>query len=134
MTEPDIKNPTRWFYAYSDKAEWWHQGGASWEECIAEAAQGDDPIWIVEARRMEPDFAVFDAVDLMEQLSDQESWGENGAEGVPCFERRSPEFCELETELAAVLRRWYIKHGGSLDGAQLDFVQGPHRVDPVGVP
>jgi hypothetical protein len=131
MSDIAINNPTRWFYALDQEAEWWSNGGKTREECIATAAQGDQPVWIVEAKRMAPNFGIFDAEELLERLTEDECWGEDGAEGVPCFSRSAPEHLELESELTDVLRRWYIKHGGTLDGAQLDFVQGPERVDPV---
>lgn len=126
----EFSNPTRWFYAFHFEAEWWSDGGESREECIAAAAQELEEIWIVEARRQEPDFAIFDAKGLLEELADQECWGENGAEGLPVFPRGAPELTKLETELAEVLRRWTVKHG-DLTGAQLDFVTGPERVDPA---
>lgn len=132
MSDAEISNPTRWFYAYDQEAEWWQHGGETREECIAEAAQGDQPVWVVEAKRMVPNFGIFDAEELLECLTEDECWGEDGAEGVPFFPRSSPECLELEAELSDVFRRWYITHGGTLDGAQLDIVQGPERVDPVG--
>jgi len=126
MADITINNPTRWFYGFSFDAEWWANGGTTREECIAAAAMGDQPIWIVEAKRMVPDLAamnLFEGDDLVGQIQESEVWGEDGWEGYGDTD-------ELEKRLNATLTQWF-NETCTLDGAQLDFVHGPERIDPV---
>lgn len=125
MTDITINNPTRWFYAFEFDAEWWQKGGETREECIAAAAMGGQPIWIVEAKRMLPDIDamhLFDGDNLVEQMQESEVWGEDGWQG-------DGDTADLERRLTATVKQWF-NETCSLDGAQLDFVQGPDRIDP----
>lgn len=117
-------NPIRWFYAFSEDAESWFLAGDSREEALAHARGYPEPVWIVAAKRLEPGFKLFDAEELMERISEDECWGEDGWDGMPAFDRGASEYAELENELANALRRWVVKHG-SLSGADLDFIHGP---------
>lgn len=127
--EPEINNPTAWFYAGHVDAEWWSEGGADRESTIA-SARADMPgeaVWVIEARRLVPAFDIFDAAQIHEQLQDDECWGENGWDG---GHENGPHAIDLEKRLAATLRRWFAECC-DLDGAQLDFVIGPEEVPPA---
>ncbi len=124
-TSAQVHNPTRWFFAYEPEAEWWGHGGETREECIAAAAQGDEPVWIVEAKRMVPDIAsmrIFDGQQIVDQLQESEAWGEDGWEG-------AGDADDLTNRLNEALAKWFHETC-SLDGAQLDFVHGPEKIDP----
>lgn len=126
--EPAIKNPTGWFYAGHHDAEWWTMGGVDRDSTIA-AARADmprEPVWILEAKRQIPNFHIFDADQINEQLLEDEVWGEDGWEG---GHMDGPHAIELEARLAATLRGWFAECC-DLHGAQLDFINGPEEVPP----
>ena len=125
MSAQQISNPTRWFYAQGLDAEWWGLGGETRDACISAAREkyGDEELWIVEAKRMVPDIDVmhlFDGNDLVDRMQDDECWGEEGWEG-------AGDTDELERRLTATLKQWF-NETCSLTGAQLDFTNGPERV------
>lgn len=126
-----IDNPARWFFAFEEEAEWWRNGGDTREACITKATadwsgERGEAIWIIEAKRMLPDFNVFslfDGDDIVERIQDSEVWGEDGWEGAGDTE-------DLEKRLNAALTQWF-NETCTLDGAGLDFVHGPERIDPA---
>jgi len=121
---PTISNPTRWFYAYSEDAEWWRLGGETRAEAEAKAlteAEEDDEMFVLEARRMVPSLTEIVLADnVIDSINDDECWGEDGWEG-------SGDPAELQRRLDATIAQWFTECC-TLDGAQLDFVTGPERV------
>lgn len=125
--EPTIENPTSWFYARHEESEWWHLGGGTRDEAIANAREecGPEAFYLVEARRAVPSLdriRIFDGDEIVERMQDDEAWGEDGWEG-------AGDTAELERRLTTTLKRWFAECC-DLTGAQLDFVTGPDRIEP----
>lgn len=119
---PEISNPTRWFHAGSKDAEWWCNGGTTREECIA-AARANEHEWIAECKRMVPNLGgAIDAEIVIENIQNQECWGEDGWEG---FDED-----ELQKRLDETIAKWFVECC-TLDGAQLEFVTQPEKIDLV---
>lgn len=122
----NLTNPTAWFYAESEDAEWWYRGAATRDETIAAARiklDPGEPFFIGEAKRLVPSLAIFDGADLVERISEDECWGEDGWEGDP------GEYADLEAQLTATLERWFVSLDAPLAGAQLDFIGIPEKVE-----
>lgn len=125
MSEITVNNPKRWFFSYSFDAEWWFNGGATREECIAKADEAR-PFYIVEAKRMVPNIEamnLFDGDELVERMQDSEVWSEDGWEG-------AGDTDDLTRRLNATLKAWF-NETCTLDGAQLDFTHGPELIEPA---
>lgn len=123
----EIDNPTRWFYASSFDAEWWHLGGDTREETIAKgrAEWPGEAFYVVEAKREVPNFNIFNAEQINDRLQDDERVGEDGWEGGHID---GPHADELERRLAATLREWFAECC-DLHGMMLDFTQGPDKIE-----
>lgn len=122
--EAQVSNPAAWFVADSVDAEWWCNGGKDRDEAIAigrDRFAGGDSFWIVEAKRQVPNLTgLFDGMDIVDRLQEDEAWGEDGWEGAGNTD-------ELERRLTVTLQQWFAETC-SLDGAQLDFVHGPEEI------
>lgn len=124
--QPAIPNPSAWFFSYSEDAEWWTHGGDSYEEALAKALheQGDQPIYLQQARRMVPNFgSLFDGDDLVERLTEDECWGEDGWTGDP------GKYHDLEAMLTTAMTKWFAELSTPLAGASLDTF-GELRIVP----
>lgn len=122
----NLTNPTAWFYAQHEDAEWWYRGAATRDETIAAAQMKldpDQPFFITEAKQLVPSLAIFDGADLAGRISEDECWGEDGWEGDP------GEYADLEAQLTATLTIWFVSLEAPLAGAQLDFVGTPEKVE-----
>lgn len=122
----NLSNPTAWFYATSEDAEWWHHGGATRDETVEKArreAEPDQPFFIAEAKRLVPSLEIFNGADLAERISEDECWGEDGWEGNP------GEYADLEAQLTATLKSWFASLESPLAGAQLDFIGTAEKVE-----
>lgn len=122
----NLTNPTAWFYAESEDAEWWYRGAATRAETIAAAQtklDPEQPFFIAEAKRLVPSLAIFDGADLAGRIGEDECWGEDGWEGDPV------SYADLEAQLTATLERWFVGLDAPLTGAQLDFISAPEKVE-----
>lgn len=122
-----MPNPTAWFFAANFESEWWSRGGDNREETVlaARAHHGQAPFYIVEAKRLTPtieSMRFFDGDDIVERMQDDEAWGEDGWDG-------AGDTTDLERRLNETVKQWFAETC-SLDGAQLDFVHGPERIEP----
>ena len=123
MTE--VPNPSAWFFAYSEDAEWWTHGGVTYEEALAKAVvdQEDQTIYLQQARRMTPNLRqLFDGADLAERISEDDCWGEDGWTGDP------GKYADLEAALTDTMAKWFAGLSSPLAGASLDTFGELHIV------
>lgn len=121
----EIDNPVRWFFAYSEDAEWWYHGGATYDFALTKALREQEgrPIYIQQAKRLLPKLTdVVIADNVIDALREDECWGEDGWEG-----DGEPE--ELQRRLDGTVQRWFAECC-EFTGAQLDFV-GPVTIIPA---
>lgn len=118
-----IHNPVQWYYHRDRDSEWWHRGGTR-EEATAKGRVDyeGEAFWISECKSMMPNFAIFDAGDICERLSeDDEAWGEDGWTGEP----NATAMRELERRLEATFKAWFAEFA-TLSGASLDELRYEH--------
>ncbi|MEN2747116.1 hypothetical protein [Sphingomonas sp. T9W2] len=118
-------NPAAWFYAFSEDAEWWHRGAATYSETLDKAlpeAEGR-PIYIQQAKSLTPRLTdIAGAEEVIERISEDECWGEDGWEGDGSTDG-------LQRRLDAAVAEWFAEEC-SLTGASLDFI-GDCKVIPA---
>lgn len=120
-----IQNGAAWFYAFSEDAEWWHCGGATYSETLDNAlpeAEGR-PIYIQQAKSLTPRLTdIAGADEVIERIGEDECWGEDGWEGDGSTDG-------LQRRLDAAVAEWFAEEC-NLTGASLDFI-GDRKVIPA---
>lgn len=122
-----IPNPRRWFFAPDFDAECWSGGFETREETIAAAREhySGEPFVVAECVRMEPSFDIFNSDLIIDELTDQDCWWEDGWTDAPDAQAQA----ELERRLEHTLKQWFIEFGGlggaCLEQLQSEAIEGP---------
>lgn len=122
---PQVSNTAVWFFAYSEDAEWWYHGGATYDFALAKALREQEgrPIYLQQAKRMVPHLEEVALADnVIDRIQEDECWGKDGWEGDGSTEG-------LQRRLDAAVAEWFAEEC-SLTGAQLDFI-GERKVIPA---